>query len=87
MLRSITVMPGIGGIADTDLRQPELGEEDCLCEGFSDAAGEGEPHTPTGGVGEAPRHEIAGVGYGARRRLLGSHPESEAHAVRVWHGS
>jgi hypothetical protein len=27
--RSIAVMPGIGGIADADLRRPELREEDC----------------------------------------------------------
>jgi len=71
----------------TALMDQAAGGDVAYCEGFSDAAGEGEPHTPTGGVGEAPRHEIAGVGYGARRRLLGSHPESEAHAVRVWHGS
>ena len=29
VLQSITVMPGIGGIANADLRRPELGEEDC----------------------------------------------------------
>ena len=46
------------------------GSDFVLCEGSCDAAGEGQPHTPTGGVAEAPRHEIAGDGVGPGRGLL-----------------
>jgi hypothetical protein len=33
-----------------------------LCAGFSDAEMLGSPHALTVGVGEAPRHEVAGGG-------------------------
>ena len=41
-----------------------------FCAGFSDAEGVGSPHALRVGVGEAPRHEVAGGGAPAVRRAL-----------------
>ena len=40
------------------------------CLGFSDAEMLGSPHARTVGVGEAPRHEVAGGGAPAVQRAL-----------------
>ena len=37
-----------------------VGIDDRMCAGFSDAGVIGDPRAETAGVGEAPRHEIAG---------------------------
>jgi hypothetical protein len=41
-----------------------------LCVGFSDAEMLGSPHARTVGVGEAPRHEVAGGGAPSVQRAL-----------------
>src|SRR5215468_8696235 len=81
--RTVSFWPDVRDISDV-----------LKCEGFSDAADEGGPHTPTGGVREAPRHEIAGVGVRSspqapeiRSVRRAPDPEEEVHAMRVWHGS
>ena len=40
------------------------------CAGFSDAEMLGSPHARTVGVGEAPRHEVAGDGEPSVQRAL-----------------
>ena len=44
-----------------------------LCAGFSDAEMLGSPHARTVGVGEAPRHEVAGGGA-VQKALQGGAP-------------
>jgi hypothetical protein len=41
-----------------------------FCAGFSDAEMVGSPHARTVGVGEAPRHEVAGGGAPSVQRAL-----------------
>ena len=72
----------------------EMPLNDRLCVGFSDAEMLGSPHARTVGVGEAPRHEVAGgEAPSVQRALRGgapgapSLPSENGATFTCWHGS